>query len=56
MAARVLGRSRALPVSRVQVEKKEEDEFASGPLSVLTMSVKQNTQVRTRTVHFAFLG
>ena len=28
-----------------QPDKKEEEEFSTGPLSVLTMSVKQNTQV-----------
>ena len=30
-----------------QAGKKEEEEFSTGPLSVLMMSVKNNTQVRT---------
>lgn len=29
-------------------EKTEEQEFSTGPLSVLTMSVKNNSQVSTR--------
>lgn len=29
-----------------ELEKKEEDLFRTGPLSVLTMSVKSNSQVR----------
>jgi small nuclear ribonucleoprotein D2 len=30
-----------------QAGKKEEEEFSTGPLSVLMMSVKNNTQVQT---------
>lgn len=33
------------PAGGQAAEKVPEDEFATGPLSVLTMSVKQNTQV-----------
>ena len=36
----------AAPMSIDDLEKKEEEEFRTGPLSVLTTSVKSNTQVR----------
>lgn len=36
-----------------ELEKKEEDLFRTGPLSVLTMSVKSNSQAR-RAVFRAF--
>ena len=32
-----------------ELEKKEEEEFRTGPLSVLTTSVKTNTQVGDKT-------
>jgi small nuclear ribonucleoprotein D2 len=35
----------AQPMSVDEREKKEEEEFRTGPLSVLTMSVKTNSQV-----------
>lgn len=35
----------AAPMSIDDLEKKEEEEFRTGPLSVLTTSVKTNTQV-----------
>ena len=40
------------------VQEKKEDEFNTGPLSVLTMSVKNNTQVRiiAVTVHRKTIG
>lgn len=31
-----------------EMRKKEEEEFQTGPLSVLTQAVKHNTQVRER--------
>jgi hypothetical protein len=37
----------ATPMSVDDLEKKEEEEFRTGPLSVLTNSVKTNSQVRT---------
>ena len=36
----------AAPMSVDELEKKEEEEFRTGPLSVLTTSVKTNSQVR----------
>ncbi len=35
------------PMSVDEMEKKEEEEFRTGPLSVLTTSVKTNSQART---------
>jgi hypothetical protein len=37
----------AQPMSVDEREKKEEEEFRTGPLSVLTTSVKTNSQART---------
>jgi len=37
----------ATAMSVDELEKKEEEEFRSGPLSVLTTSVKTNSQART---------
>ena len=38
--------STAAPMSVDEREKKEEEEFRTGPLSVLTTSVKTNSQVK----------
>mmetsp|Transcript_7932 Transcript_7932/g.14824 ORF Transcript_7932/g.14824 Transcript_7932/m.14824 type:complete len:109 (+) Transcript_7932:398-724(+) len=35
----------ATPMNLEELEKKEEEEFRTGPLSVLTTSVKTNTQI-----------
>ena len=40
----------ATPMSVDDREKKEEEEFRTGPLSVLTTSVKTNSQVVTASV------
>ncbi len=37
----------ATAMSVDELEKKEEEEFRTGPLSVLTTSVKTNSQVRS---------
>jgi small nuclear ribonucleoprotein D2 len=40
----------AVQMSVDELEKKEEEEFRTGPLSVLTTSVKTNSQVGARRV------
>jgi hypothetical protein len=43
--SRLLVANLIVPSSSIKQGKKEEEEFSTGPLSVLMMSVKNNTQV-----------
>jgi hypothetical protein len=41
-------------MTQEELNKREEEEFMTGPLSILAQSVKNNTQVRTKRVWSEF--